>query len=191
VLNGVQATKKIREKGRNRAIPIIAMTANVSKEDIKHYLSNEMTSTITKPVVAEELVQLLARYLPYSEIKINPSKSSGDGHSLLDISEFKKLVIDIGLENVNRIVALYIAEASEQMTELILQLNSGEMEKSEKIAHRAASSTLAFGLNRLGYRLRDIEKSTKNGTKIELDEIKVLGTMFDESKKALLAACDA
>lgn len=61
-LNGIEATQAIRlieEKEGRKPIFIVAMTANVLKEDIEHYLEIGMNSYLSKPFKVEELVNIL------------------------------------------------------------------------------------------------------------------------------------
>lgn len=57
-MNGVEATRIIRNDlpEDKRQITIIAMTANVMKDDIKHYLESGMNDHIPKPFQKEELI---------------------------------------------------------------------------------------------------------------------------------------
>ena len=65
VLGGYEATKAIRafESAWAKEIPIIAMTANVFKEDIENCLSAGMNDHIGKPIDQVDLFNKLARYL--------------------------------------------------------------------------------------------------------------------------------
>ena len=67
VLDGFEASQKIREieaqKGVSRAVPIIALTANALKGDRERCLEAGMNDYITKPIDAEELCALLAKYI--------------------------------------------------------------------------------------------------------------------------------
>jgi CheY-like chemotaxis protein len=64
-IDGLQATQIIRQsKARNAAtVPIIAMTANVYKEDIAQCLAAGMDGHLGKPVDVGELVRILDTYL--------------------------------------------------------------------------------------------------------------------------------
>jgi len=64
-MNGLEATKRIRAIGTPKArdIPIIAMTANVFKEDIEVCLDAGMNAHIGKPLVLGEVMELLRQYL--------------------------------------------------------------------------------------------------------------------------------
>jgi signal transduction histidine kinase/CheY-like chemotaxis protein len=66
VMNGIEATLAIRDSdganGVDPEIPIIAMTAHAMKGDRETFLSQGMNDYIPKPVDADELARLLAKY---------------------------------------------------------------------------------------------------------------------------------
>jgi len=64
-MDGYEATERIREMDRPRAkeIPIIAMTANVFKEDIEKCIETGMNDHIGKPIDADDLFFQLNKYL--------------------------------------------------------------------------------------------------------------------------------
>ena len=66
-MDGYEATRKIRkieaERKYPQAVPIIAMTANVFREDIVKCLEAGMNDHIAKPIVMEEFMEILCKYL--------------------------------------------------------------------------------------------------------------------------------
>lgn len=64
-MDGYETTTRIRKSGLIGAdtIPIVAMTANVFREDIEHCLSSGMNSHLGKPIDAEEVIARLKEYL--------------------------------------------------------------------------------------------------------------------------------
>jgi len=66
IMSGIDATKQIRkiEEAINKpkGIPIIAMTANVMKQDKDEYLASGMDDYISKPFKLAELLSLLDKY---------------------------------------------------------------------------------------------------------------------------------
>jgi len=65
VMNGYEATRRIRElpeRARGR-LPIIAMTANVFKDDIENCLRAGMDGHLGKPLDLEKVVEMLGRQL--------------------------------------------------------------------------------------------------------------------------------
>ena len=65
-LDGYEATRRIRRSvhAKARIIPIIAMTANVFREDIEKCLEAGMNGHLGKPINIEEFIGTLKKYLP-------------------------------------------------------------------------------------------------------------------------------
>jgi len=66
VMDGLDATRAIREDPACRELPIIAMTANAMKKDLDACLAAGMNDYITKPIDRNALVTTLRRWLPES-----------------------------------------------------------------------------------------------------------------------------
>jgi CheY-like chemotaxis protein len=64
-MDGYEATSLIRLSSAPRAktIPIVAMTANVFKEDVEHCLATGMNDHLGKPVDIKKLIKCLKKYL--------------------------------------------------------------------------------------------------------------------------------
>jgi len=64
-MDGYEATQRIRESAHERAksIPIIAMTANVFREDVERCIAAGMNEHIGKPLDMDEFFGMLRRYL--------------------------------------------------------------------------------------------------------------------------------
>jgi CheY-like chemotaxis protein len=65
-MDGYEATRAIRASAAPNAstIPIIAMTANVFKEDVEKCLEAGMNGHVAKPLDFEEVLEQLRKYLP-------------------------------------------------------------------------------------------------------------------------------
>lgn len=63
VMNGYEATRKIRESSHPRAgsIPIVAMTANAFAEDVRNALDAGMNGHLSKPIDMDAVKALLSR----------------------------------------------------------------------------------------------------------------------------------
>jgi len=60
VMNGNEAAKKIRDAGIDT--PIIAMTANILKEEIADCMKAGMNGHISKPFVVNDLKEIILKY---------------------------------------------------------------------------------------------------------------------------------
>ena len=65
VMDGLEATRVIRSMNlpSAKSISIIAMTANVFREDVEEYLSAGMTDHIGKPINITVLIEKLSLHL--------------------------------------------------------------------------------------------------------------------------------
>lgn len=67
IMNGLDATKKIRADASLREIPIIGLTALAMSSDREQCLAAGMNDHISKPVEMQELVKIIERYLAQSD----------------------------------------------------------------------------------------------------------------------------
>ncbi|KZZ46540.1 hypothetical protein A3758_36830 [Oleiphilus sp. HI0118] len=63
VMDGYEATRKIREIDALKALPIIAMTANAMQGDKEKCLDAGMSDYIAKPITPEVLEQKIRKWL--------------------------------------------------------------------------------------------------------------------------------
>jgi CheY-like chemotaxis protein len=67
IMDGIQATRKIRSSRYGAHIPIIALTANAVEGDREHCLDAGMTDYLTKPIGRAALESVLKQYLTTPE----------------------------------------------------------------------------------------------------------------------------
>lgn len=63
VMDGLEATRQIRTIFRNKDVPIIAVTANVSDEDLDRYSRAGVNDFIGKPFAPNALLELILKWL--------------------------------------------------------------------------------------------------------------------------------
>ncbi len=63
VMDGYEATRKIREQAAYKELPIIALTANIMADDIKRITESGMNAHIAKPINPDNLFTTLAKWL--------------------------------------------------------------------------------------------------------------------------------
>lgn len=67
VMDGVEATKKLRQNFDAESLPIVALTANVMKEEIENYHAIGMNDHLGKPFVRDELLGMINKFC-FSEL---------------------------------------------------------------------------------------------------------------------------
>jgi PAS domain S-box-containing protein len=70
-MDGYEATRRIRslDNPKAKTIPIIAMTANVFREDVEKCLASGMNNHVGKPLDLEEVMNSLRSYLPFRHLQ--------------------------------------------------------------------------------------------------------------------------
>jgi len=102
IMNGYEATRLIRENDKN--IPIIALTANAMKEDIDKAMEAGMNEHLSKPIVINNLYEVLLKYISKKTDLIDIERD-------VDRSElpiFENIDTRIGLNHFNGNTKLYL-----------------------------------------------------------------------------------
>lgn len=71
VMDGIEATRRIRQLPNGQQVPIVAMTANAFAEDRQHCIEAGMNDFVTKPVMPEILYEKILRLLS-TQASANP-----------------------------------------------------------------------------------------------------------------------
>jgi signal transduction histidine kinase/response regulator of citrate/malate metabolism len=176
-MDGIQVTEEIRKReqraGNNKHIPIIAITAYALTGDKEKFLSLGMDGYLSKPINAEELINIIEQYRP--NIQDNSYNASGFleasnmGNKAPEI--ISKLMIKKGLEDIQT-----------QFISLIAAINNKNLTAIENTAHLI--KTLAVGINK--EEIKDyafkIELSARRGN---LTEIKDTATSLNKELLSL------
>ena len=64
VMNGLEATRRIRQLDCGQSIPILAMTANAFEDDHRDCIAAGMNGFLTKPIEPDVLYSELAHWIP-------------------------------------------------------------------------------------------------------------------------------
>jgi len=117
-MDGLTTVKKLRS--RNNKIPVLALTANVSADEITHYLQSGMSDHVPKPFKKNELYLKILNVLqidqqhgkatPRYSLTTLKEMSSGDEEFILSILETFVAHAPKHLEEINAAVSLSNSE---------------------------------------------------------------------------------
>ncbi|NEV64746.1 hybrid sensor histidine kinase/response regulator [Thiorhodococcus minor] len=116
VMDGLEATRRIRAALDRQRLPIIAMTAHALKGDLERCLAAGMNDYVAKPIDPARLFAVLARWIPAArpESKIapepapKPPRKADAAAVLIDGLELPGLDLSEGLARANRNAGLYL-----------------------------------------------------------------------------------
>ena len=193
-MSGAEVARCIRAESAssgnlNSATPIVALTASVAQEDIRHYLDSGMDAVVAKPIRLERLRQVLAEAVhapapvpvPESERAALAPAQGGSVNTRL-------LATHASVFGRSRLLALLeqmMGQAGELRAQLAEMLRTEDLYEAEAIAHKLAGSCELLGLDASARRLRAIEKTAAAD---DLLACRALWEPFDTDFEAELAA---
>ncbi len=177
VMDGFAATRRIRDKitgVRNKDIPVIAITANISDNDRLQCQSCGMNDFIAKPVDGAVLETTLKRWvkLPYRQQVLEhrepqslASVTPPENKSSLVVFDYAALQerLEDNPELVKKVLLLFQNEAGQQIVELEALLVSAECEQLARSAHKLKGAAANIGAKKLAEQAKAIELLGKSG----------------------------
>lgn len=74
VMDGLEATRRIRDVPALKAVPIIAVSAGVAPEEQERSLAAGANGFLTKPLQQDDLIRMITRHMPLDWIKEQPEQ---------------------------------------------------------------------------------------------------------------------
>ena len=176
-IDGLEATRQIREFLDAKRLPIVALTAFVDAQEKSACLAVGMNDYLTKPIVREHLAEKLATWLSGNglssadktdEVVADNSEKEGAtresmGADLLDLQVLHELTGQIGRDSVDLVVDKVKAEASERWQQLERAVAETDSDKVKLQVHSLASIFSSVGLRVIGAMLSEIEAGLRAG----------------------------
>ena len=149
VVDGLSATRRIRQAPGWRTLPVIAMTANAMVGDREQALAAGMNDHVPKPIDVEELYGALARWLPDPPADGAPTADvvpgAGDLPPLPGIDAAAGLHRAGGQEALyRRLLRLFERQLQRFLPELRAALDGGDYAAASSLVHslKGAASTV-------------------------------------------------
>jgi len=186
-MNGIEATRAIREKERQTGthIPIIAMTAHAMKDHMERCLQAGMDGYLSKPMRGEELYEKIEKIMSGLERGDLSSEETRDFGKEVDREALmERLGGDASL--LKEIVDLFVLDCSRLLADMKEAVAQRDAERLEKAAHSLKGSVGNFGAPRAVATLADVEALARRWDLFAASE--ALGKAeqeLDQVKKAL------
>ena len=185
-MDGVTATKKIKELGIKNLAPIVAMTAYSMKEDRERFIKSGLDDYISKPIKATELLNKIRLLLKIEkgakEIEIIEIEKKDSIINLEIVEQLKKYG---GEEMVMSVFSDFEKESKDQIDSCILSLNDGNYENILINLHTLKGNAGTLGIDKVSQLTTEIESKLKEAKKNYgglADELNELKLKFEEFK---------
>lgn len=181
VMDGLEASRRIRSDPALRDTLVVAMTANAGVDDRARCLAAGMNEFLTKPVVPELLAATIARCLgrttaPVPDVAVGrASRSSHDalaaslGGAATGIAPHGE-VLDLSSladtaggdpERMRKYAFLFLDTARENLAGIDAALAGGDLTHTASLAHQLKSAARAIGAVSFGAICEDLEAQPK------------------------------
>ncbi|WP_339877757.1 response regulator [Pseudidiomarina gelatinasegens] len=196
VMDGLTAAEKIRGHYSYQQLPIIAMTANSSSDDIERSHSAGMQDHISKPIDEHVLIQALEKWCVRGDYQTDQTSApsipdkpvvarSYPNHSDIDF--------DNALDRLGHNVPLYQSlierlysdyhHAPQQIVEF---LSKGQHDQAKRFFHSLKGAAANLGLVKLSTVAAQLERSMASGAVDEVaDHITRLDPMLEQARQAV------
>jgi CheY-like chemotaxis protein/HPt (histidine-containing phosphotransfer) domain-containing protein len=192
-MDGLTATREIRNTLNIKDLPIVAMTAHAMEGDIEKSILAGMNQHLTKPIEPELLYQTLCKFLTEDQ-KVAPVKGAPDislkqaieDKQILVLKNNSSLEVDSAIDKVQGKTALYLQlvrdfwskyqSLSNEMSSFYKQEQTEELYRA---AHSLKSTAQYIGAYELSKSAQALETAIKNGDlqlELKLNEV---NTMLD------------
>jgi PAS domain S-box-containing protein len=165
VMDGFEATRRIRADARLKDTRVIAMTANAGLEDQARCLAAGMDEFVTKPVAPEALIATVARALGRSvQRPVMPAPPApASAPALLDLAVLAD-TFGGNPDKMRKYAFMFLETAREGLQEIDRALAAGEVARAAAVAHRIKSSARTIGAMGFGDVCADLEGQRERGS---------------------------
>jgi signal transduction histidine kinase/CheY-like chemotaxis protein/HPt (histidine-containing phosphotransfer) domain-containing protein len=159
LMDGFQATRRIRRLEGREKLPIVGLTASVTDVDEDRCIEAGMNDTMAKPVRLASLAKTLERWVPIGGRSSPAPVSTLPPPAALDLEMVRRLVSLDGEDDdfIRDVMGGYVDQLKEAARELRQALQSRDMESVRLTAHSIKGASKQLGAIRMGDLLGALE----------------------------------
>ncbi|WP_193615658.1 PAS domain S-box protein [Massilia sp. YMA4] len=168
LMDGLEATRRIRADPRLAGLHVLAMTATATNEDRERCLAAGMDDFISKPIQPATMVQSVARWLPprppgaLPEQPVRPPRRAGRATlagdpAVIDLSVLAQ-VLGYHPDKIRKFAFKFLQTSESGFSEMERALAAGDIQAVRDLGHRLKASARTVGAYGLGELCHQLEK---------------------------------
>lgn len=162
VMDGLEATRRIRGLPLKRQPRIVAVTANALVGDKERCLAAGMDDYLPKPLRVDDLARMIRQMAPSDA---TASKQDSRAPSVIELDALRDLRNSIGEEDFDffdSLVSDFLVDAGQIVAEMRSSLREGRTLDLKRAAHTLKSSSAMFGALDLSKACFQLEQATSS-----------------------------
>jgi CheY-like chemotaxis protein/HPt (histidine-containing phosphotransfer) domain-containing protein len=172
-MDGIEATRALRDDEAFHDLPIIAMTANAMKRDLDACLAAGMNDHVTKPIDRKVLLATLRKWLPTSVARTGSATSDApsarddaEAPSALEGIEVNETLSRLGLEfgSLRRMLIRFADGQRKTLEDLRSAVAVNDLPAAARHAHAIAGAAGNLGAEELRRAAKTLELAARDGT---------------------------
>lgn len=181
LMDGIEATRTIRERGLCEGTPIVALTAHTHDDDRDRCLEAGMNDFVAKPYRKDTLLEVLSRYLSATvRAADTPARAAvergrpiqedtapQDASDTLDAATLAQLESDVGRERTGELARVFATEVAGRLD----RIRQSDEVVVMREAHSLKSGSGIFGATALRDLAAALEREAKAGNRNALDRL--------------------
>lgn len=164
-MDGVTATKHIKEKLGSACPPIVAMTAYSMKDDAAKFMGQGMDDYVSKPVKSADLHAIITKWQPEAETELadnEPEEESAmAAMPIIDLTVYEQLKQIGGEDFAKQLYTDFEEEAAELLEEAKKELAVEHYKGILSTLHQLKGTGFTLGINPLAELAKQLEHDIK------------------------------
>jgi two-component system, sensor histidine kinase and response regulator len=172
IMDGYEATKRIREIHKYESLPIIAMTANALKGDREKCLNAGMNGYISKPISQNRMFSALSKVIKIDDSTLLSNATDPQQNQVYEKSNIPQIIgispeetiieLNIDMETYKEILHAFYEDNQLSTQKLWMAYNMSDWLKLKELAHRIKGSSLAIDAKQVVDAASKIEQAAIN-----------------------------